>query len=166
MRAIRAALAPPSATRPDARPTSRASQRKFASAIAPPAPTPAAVGAPASHHAAAVSAATRSPPVLVTRAARSVMPTPVLVRPGFLIQCLDGPVKVHARRRDAEPEPDKQEPWARAEQPIREVAGRQSDRHAREQHRPEIDEMCGLTPRRPIFGRSHVTRNTITGPQG
>src|SRR5216684_660161 len=33
---------------------------------------------------------------------------------------------------------------------------------SRDQHGPEIDELSGLTPRRPPFFRSHVNRNTFT----
>jgi len=74
--------------------------------------------------------------------------------------------EVHGRRRDAEAQPDQQEPWARPEPSVRDVAHREPDGHAREQHRPQIDELRGLTPRRPIFGRSHVNRNTITRLRG
>src|SRR5712671_7301812 len=139
-----------------ARLTSRASQRKFSSAMEPPPPTPAAAGAPASHQAPADMAATVTPPVQVTRAARSA------IIPILLVQCLDRPVEVHRRRHDAEAEPGQQEPRARPEPPVGEVARREPDRDTREQHRPEIDELSGLTPRRPPFFRSHVNRNTIT----
>src|SRR4029077_12387688 len=143
-----------------------ASQRKFTSAMAPPPPTPAAACGPASHHAPTVMAATVMPPVQVTRAARSAIIT-LLTRVGILlVQCLDGSVEVHAGRRDAESEPDQQEPRARPDPTIGEEARGQPDRHTCEQHRPQIDELCSLTPRRPLLGRSHVNRNTITGIRG
>src|SRR4029453_3536204 len=176
MRPIRPAPPRPSAIMLVARPTSWASQRKFSTAVAPPpagggppgnasggAPPPpappAAASAPARPQAPAVIAATLAAPLQVTRTARSA----IVILP---VQCLQGPVEVHRRRSDAEAEADQRKPRPRAQQPIREVPGGEADRHASEQQRPEIDELCGLTPRRPLLGRSHVNRNTITGIRG
>src|SRR6266581_7247707 len=131
----------PSITRETARPTSRASQRKLTSAMAPPPATPAATGAPPTHHAPPLITATVQAPTHVTREVSSV----AAIRLIHPVQRLDGAVEIHAGRRDTEPKPNQQEPRLRPQPPIREIPDAQPDCDTREEHGAETDELRGVS---------------------
>jgi len=106
----------------------------------PPA-TPAAAGTPASHQAPPLITATVQAPAHITREVRSA----VAIRLIHPVQSLDGAVEVHAGGRDAEPQPDQQEPRLRPQPSIREIPDAEPDGDTREEHGAETDELGGLS---------------------
>src|SRR6267378_1698774 len=145
--------APPAVITSAARATS---QRKLRTASAPPARTPPATDAPATRPPSAASTAEAAHVSRVTRAVSS---------PGVIENALrttHRSKEVHEPRRDAEHEPDQQEPGRRSQPAVQIVAPDQPDHRRDHQCQPDRGQLSKRFPGPLLPGWRHVNKDTST----